>query len=212
MRKTFTQLAVLLLCAGVSSCRPVTVESSRITVVPGLGIPGLLQVGMTTQQVRNRARDLVVRKLEYVGTYAYAIPSLGVQWHQETETDKLYELHFLTNPDVFTNGLSTDVGTPFRGNVAGGLSFRSATSVDRTKVLAVFGEPSVIYDIRAGPPFPPTIINMAWRTNTSSMAVLTGANSEVLYYPARGINFGLDHGVVFNFSIYPKAEPTGGGS
>ena len=200
---------LVLICVWTGFGHQPVFDRSTLVVTPGVGIQNLLELGMTPRQIQAKTKDLVARRLQHVGGFAYHVPSLGAQWSQETETTGLYQVSFITNPNMFPAGSMTNWGKPFCGTIAGRLSFQSNNPVNRAHVVAAFGEPSVTYDMRAGlsASVPPALMNQSWRTNTAATAVLTAANSEVLYYPREGIGFGLDHGNVFNFSVYPKAEP-----
>jgi len=168
MRKLIHIAVVTLAVAGCS--REVN-PPSPLVVVPGVGIPGYVEIGMTVDQVRRKVKGAQV---EYypeirwpwqVKDYDFGSPSPPRFFQaRETSTRSFWQkpeyvevaiphlgLSFFTDSDTdpirsitFWTLLWTPVNwkTWFSGELTCGLSFANGRCIRRDEVVAIFGEPT----------------------------------------------------------------------
>lgn len=135
-------LSWALTCTLMAGCQCARHEdSSRFTIIPGVGIADVLEVGMTIEEIGERTKDLASQRIKNSTAWLVCVPSLGAFWEQERKDQAVPGITF------FVAG--TPVGavpghvriSRFRGRLEGGLSFDLDGGVSRDDAVRVFGEP-----------------------------------------------------------------------
>jgi len=211
MKNIRKYLLVPVLCGSLWGCHtPKYSDNSTLTITPGVGIKGVIELGMTLREVRRNTRDLTVDKSRYEGfrsvfnedgwILGFTIPSLGIICGQMKTNLPLSSITFKVGEPWEPVPPWRKSLQPFRGAVTSDtgvtLSFHRAGSVQRQDVIAAFGEPERLLDSRADSrrsgwlrEIGPTVIS--WRENGHSFEWLVAPGVVKLFYPRRGIQFDL---------------------
>ncbi len=170
-------------------CTPYVLDSADFVIQPGLGIPGICEVGMTPRDLKRRNRDL--KTVDYgvcwrqrlwsrwkYGRYFAVIPSLGAIAVIERRHVYSISFYFRSFHHPYLSGLRID--NPFQGRVKGRNQNISVGELYKEQIEAEFGVPEYrYYGIRS---------------------------FEELMYFDKGINFSLSSNVIEN--IYVSAPKT----
>ena len=188
---------LLLLCIAGAGCGRHT-DSLDLVIVPGRGIPSVIELGMTPSEVRRRCRDLTAK--DYHLGWVVGVPSLGASWEQKHPDDVLTAVYF-----VVTEGGVDPESKPSRrfcGTVAGGLSFAKDGGVTKRDIIGVFGVPRQSLEAT----------NLAgaaadtlrrWGEDGESYDLLNPVTAcELLNYPSQGILFDVVSNTVVRVAIY----------
>jgi hypothetical protein len=203
-------LATLIL-AGLYGCgksagpTPRIADRSKIVVQPGRGVPKVCEVGMSFAEIRKATgeasthglydRDRINLKRFTHGRFVL-VPSLGVIGIPE-QKGVIPLLTFYVQPhdsSITMPGLV--VTRPFRGSIAGGLSFSNHV-VNRKEIETAFG-----------------VVTQGLTSSTQSLDSLDKTrpffnrrgSHETLYYHHLGLSFDLENDTVTSFSVSKPAK------
>jgi len=167
-------LALWLLCVHAGCARQKYYDSSSLTILPGRGIPNVLELGMSLDDAKRATRDLRVERNLSRSALLVQVPSLGAGWSLVGDATTIFEIYFY----VETGERHVEFNGPcYRGDVAGGLSFKEGHSVTRQDVVDVFGVPD----------------DPDW-----------DVDSHVLSYPQLGIQFSMGSNEVSSIRVVRK--------
>lgn len=184
---------IAIMCLGLSSA--VGADSRGLVIVPGVGVRGVMELGMSVSNLLTNARRYYIcDEAHYYpneDTNSWEMirhvrmPDLGL----ETEVWEGYE-GSLKNVSV-----CVDPAEPkrFHGALAGGISFSSTNGVARQQVIDVFGDVESISDnakfLRA--------LSLGKNISTRHEHL----RLETLNYCAKGIQFNLKNDIVTDVHI-----------
>lgn len=189
-----------LVCVLLAGCQSRSkLDSSRLTITPGIGISNIVELGMSMEQIGQRTRDLKIEKavLVPVDVSVVSVPSLGAHWEQLSEDERLVGVYF----DIASFG----PGRPrFRGKILGGISFVDGEAVTREMITGVWGSPdhSILW---SQPASQEQIRDMtSWSASGTSYVVqfVSHPETEVLFYPAEGMSLTLESNNVTMVNIF----------
>jgi len=210
-------LAVVILGSLWGCRKPTHFSNSTLTITPGVGIKGVIELGMTIPELARTSRDLVVHandKPDYpLGEgwiWGFDIPSLGVSCGQMKEKAPLSAITFEVGEYKLKSPARILALPKFRGSVVtatgGKLSFHRAGVVKRQDVIAVLGQPEKLIDSRADcnrkgwlMDVGPTVAS--WLENEHSLEWLTTPSCSTIIYPKQGIGFALDSNGVYCLTV-----------
>ena len=199
---------IILPVAGlaIAGCGPKHPESSDLTIIPGVGIVGVVEVGKTPAEIARLTRDLLV---EGAGPYTFFVPSLGACWEQETRTGLVPKMDFDLDSSYLAQVYPGTRMRPFRGSIRNQLSCRREGELTRDRIVSVFGSPVEHTDL--GNPVSRVKLDELNRTYLTGRATSmpAGVDTEVMYYPLDGIHFIVRGNLVWRISIVPKIKPGG---
>ena len=188
--KSYLGALILLL----TSCAGVEHKGSPLVVVPGIGIPGRAEVGMTISELQKRNPDIEIdwaadsklwKDQGWQGTeYSARIPSLKTHFWAPDEDYGVDSLNFIVDP--------TETALRFVGQVAG-INFAAEECVSRDEIVATFGSPTYFFTNQP-PARPPEglLTNMLSQLQAGHIVSWnTLHGTETLYYPRDGITFNL---------------------
>jgi hypothetical protein len=215
MKRALISLFVLGTWGIMAGCsRPKYDNNAGPTITPGVGIAGVLEIGMTLEDVKHNTGDLVVEENEYTGTISLYVPSLGASWSQRTKADRITQINFNTGLSNFVPVTPMSRLPSFRGALAGVLSFASEQGVRRADLVQVFGKPQQSFDFSMTN-IPPGAFQSFAKTvhgftdKGESVAIKTAPHTEIIGYPQLGIGFALRSNIVYVVGIQKKIEPSG---
>lgn len=206
MNKSVNLIALSLLLSG---CGPKYEDGSHLHLYAGTGIKGVLEIGMTHDDVRRRTRDLVVHKGELL-PWEYEVPSLGASWQSggACSNDPL---------GIFVVFVGPASGGPRFNGWFESLALTNGTVITEDQVRHLFGEPNIEYNLsviapeRAQQTY--NSVMAAMKTNLhSSVICWPGEANHLLTYPTRGVFFSCISNTVYAIGIGRPAEqghPTG---
>jgi len=188
--------------AALSSTADTTnsaIDSSTLYIIPGRGIPEVVELGMKPDEIDDAAHGLLSDKTGF-GTIVYRIPHLGVMFGSLTNS-LAAEIYF--HVDSPSDELPTGFA-PFRGSVSGGPSF-SDGNITRSIVVGRFGEPKFSFHGMQDE----TVANVMDSRNRGDSCNWIGGHEdafETIYYPRDGIFFNLVSGTVSRVAVTPKVS------
>jgi len=186
-------------CIGCSHPRPS--DRSFLTVVPGVGISDVLEIGMTIKDVKASAGQLVIQEHDRGADgiiWEVSVPAIAAATMISTKEGPFSGMSFFTDLSVFAEGDDRRSWPRFRGSISLGLSFRGEKSGLLKDVLHVFGRPENVIVYEDMSPFATQVLPLI--RNGKSVWVQF-RNRDHLYYPEMGISFALEDGVVYMFEV-----------
>jgi hypothetical protein len=232
MRRSFHVMAVALV---VSGCSWGPTPPSPLIAEPGVGVPGLVELGMSVDQVRIRVRGEGVRyrpTIRYpwqIADYDYEKPHFFQA--RASHTRKLGEKPTDVQVAVPHLGLTCSAGSVkdpirsitfwshqrpgnsnvwFTGRLPCGLSFADRRRVSRDEVVRHFGEPTHHLNdegVRTSEDQQKLLIAIFALLNKGETVSKRHSNGvEHLHYPTSGIMFILQQDTVLTFDITEKVE------
>jgi len=234
MRKLVHIAAATLVVVG---CSREVKPPSPLVVVPGVGIPGFVEIGMTVDQVRRRVKGAQIKyypEIRYpwqVKQYDFSEPTFFQA--SSTHTRRFWErpsdvgvempdigLSFYTNSDndpirsiTFWTLLWTPVNwrTCFSGELSCGLSFANGRCIRRAEIVGVFGEPTECLtdtEVMTSDDQRARIFRLiTLLKNGKTVSERFSNGVEHLHYPTNGIEFVLQSDRVGTFTIKERVEP-----
>ena len=200
-----TVITVLVGGGLVLGCQksPTAIDNSALVVQPGLGISNFCEVGMTLSQIR-RANgkttthgiyddSLSWRRLESWGRGRFVlVPSLAaIAPIGENQPVPLIEFYVQPYRAPMIPGL--EVREPFRGKLAGDLSFKDR-AVGKQEIERAFGSVNQVATNAAEA--------LEFRKKGSRFTHRISDGVEELWYPDKGVAFLLRSNVVASFQVY----------
>jgi hypothetical protein len=201
--KAILQFFVFVALFGCSL--PRNESNASLTVVPGLGIKNVLEIGMKLSDIRKANPDILIdREVGDDEVRRAIVPSLGASLSSSAKDATVSRLYFIVDMRTYVSN-SLPVGFQiFRGSLSCGLSF-SEVGVRREQVTGVFGVPSNTVDQSSIP------LNQRrdgeeklgrFLNKGESVSWRSAKEVELLIYPAQGIVFKLIHNIVYAFDIF----------
>jgi hypothetical protein len=162
----------------------------QMRIVPGRGILNELEVGMSLEQIsKNRPDFIVAAKRAKPGAepfgFSGAIAALGIYVNVVDVKAPVGTIDFIVDPKSSSNR--------FYGSL-NGFSFARGHRVVRSEIVDKFGTPSRFS-------LAETEIARKRLLAGQDVALTTGSDSEMLYYPGKGVMFDVRDGVVVRLSI-----------
>jgi len=192
---------------------PSPLDSSLLTVVPGVGISNVVALGMTVAEVKASAGKVLVKKSggrdgAGLDIWDIAVPALGAYLAVPTKDGPdgpVVGITFWTDQIMLREiGEINDWHSMrrFRGSLSCGLSFLKEKTVHLEDVLRVMGQPDHIVVEPDGS----QILEVHSLMRNGQSAWLKARGDDYLNYPATGIAFVLVGGAVNRFSIFDPTE------
>ena len=209
MKKTISAVVLML---GLSGCGPKYGDSSNLRLTPGLGIAGVVEIGMTPEQVGRATHDLVTSTFEHIpGEVEYEVPSLGISWQSgRSVTNNPIRVFTVYVGPSSANEQQPRPHSRFGGMLAGVLSLRSEGWVSRDQIVGLLGEPVEHYDLSTMQEQDRvqriSALIAELRTNVLSSAIRWPSSGERLAYPQRGIYLELVSNTVWEIGIAKPGE------
>jgi hypothetical protein len=190
---TFISIGIVSLLGACS--QPGVATPSSLTIVPGAGVSNVVALGMTLREVAHRTKDYEMSTTHNPDWFGARIQSLGISLGGPYRGKNAPYYGFINFHVVPSAG--EPQGT-FTGYVEGGISFADTAHVRRDDIVSTFGSPQ-------------ESITSAGSTNAFrflldgiSYSMLGSNHTEVIYYPADGIMFEVQTGLVIRVAVYPK--------
>ena len=191
--------AALVLCGCKRSCE-VMPESKLLTVVPGTGIVGVVEIGMLPADMPENIRERVCATLfsERKRLLFFEVDEWGVEFVLgEREPLGLITFHTVPRepPPCLPEGKSYCCREPFKGAILDGVSFANGP-VHSDLIFQRFGNVEQV-----------AMNSYGYVTNPSIPFILRRPSDEVVVnYPSRGLEFWMKSNTVESFRIFrPRA-------
>lgn len=195
IRKTINMnrnIIIYSLVVALTGCGARYKDHSNLNITPGVGIKGVIEIGMSIDDVRRNTRDLAVYDTSSPVS-EYQVPSLGLSWQSGgicSNNPLGVFIMFVGASEVVKGKASV---SRFSGWLENTLSFTNGNLVTEKQIMQMFGEPELKFDMNT---FPTNNLNQAYasllavcRTNMQSKAILWPNSAKQIYYPQKGIFF-----------------------
>jgi len=196
-------LACLLL---MSACSRPTQRTGPLILVPGVGVPGRAEIGMTIDELKRLNRDIEIRwsadtdlwkEQGWKGTeYSARIPSLRTHFWAPDREYGVGSLYF--------DAVPCGTNLVFSGEMEG-IHFSPEQLVSRDQIVSSFGHPvHHIASLPDGRPPKGLMTNLtAYIQSGEIVSWNTQRGTETLYCPS-GVTFNLKSNTVIRIVITPR--------
>ena len=168
-------------------------DSSSLVIVPGLGVSNVVAVGMSLAEMQARTGDMRISIRADPDWFAAQIPTLGVSLDGPYRGKRRPYYGFINFHVASTNN---ETSGRFNGALLSGASLAAVGGLSRGAIVGAFGETAEV--VR-----PATSTNM-FRFMHGGISFSLLVKGEVMYYPAQGVMFDIQDGVVTRVAVYPK--------